>query len=86
MSEGDGTVQSGPTQMEVRPSQRRVTSAPVGTIGTLITPSPSPSPNSKKMELMVCSLLHSVALLLRNVEQLSQGRLQSRDGSPPDST
>ncbi|KAL4077120.1 hypothetical protein V8B97DRAFT_2080191 [Scleroderma yunnanense] len=55
-SEDDGTAQ---TQKKTRPSQRRVTSAPVATAqatGTLITPSPSPSPNSKKIELMSNSL------------------------------
>ncbi|KAI6109523.1 hypothetical protein F5141DRAFT_1115139 [Pisolithus sp. B1] len=46
-------------QRKARPSQRRVTSAPVATAqatGTLITPSPSPSPNTKKMETMNTSV------------------------------
>lgn len=53
MSEDDRTAESAVPQRKVRPSQRRVTSAPVATAlatGTLITPSPSPSPNTKKME------------------------------------
>lgn len=53
MSEDDRTAESAVPQRKARPSQRRVTSAPVATAqatSTLITPSPSPSPNTKKME------------------------------------
>ncbi|KAI6028677.1 hypothetical protein F5J12DRAFT_390315 [Pisolithus orientalis] len=56
MSEDDRTAESAVPQRKARPSQRRVTSAPVATThatGTLITPSPTPSPNTKKMQSVV---------------------------------
>ncbi|KAF9218228.1 hypothetical protein BS17DRAFT_791892 [Gyrodon lividus] len=60
MTEDDGTAQQVPLMVQkARPAKRRVASAPLPQVADkdLITPSPTPSPNSKrKMERMSSSL------------------------------